>query len=138
MSIKIDQALIQGFIDEAFGLDIAHENVHFEPTAGAPWVEIKVIRNEAVPDTLGATVGEDETTGIFQATLYYPENEYSIDAKTKADEIMAAFKIGTVFTYGTQEVLIRRKDRGSGFNEDGWYKLVMRFTFNARTVRTAA
>lgn len=137
MSIKIDQALTQAYIDGAFSLPIAHENADYSPTAGTAYAEIKVIRNEAVPDTLGAS-GYDETTGLFQVTLRYPVGGYSITAKTKADEMMLYFSIGSTFTYSGQTVLITRKDRGAGYVEDGWYKLILRFTFNARTVRTAA
>lgn len=137
MSIKIDQALTQGFIDGAFGVQIAHENVNFEPTGGTPWVRLTVFRNPAAPDTMGSA-GKDETIGLFQATLHYPEGEYAVTAKQKADEIMAAFAIGTKLSYDDQEVLITKKDRGTGYNEDGWFKLNLRFTYNARTERNAA
>lgn len=147
MSIKIDQALTQAFIDGDFGLPIAHENADYSPVSGTAYAEIKVIPNEAVPDTLGAS-GYDETTGLFQVTLRYPVGGYSITAKTKADEMMAYFVIGSEFTYSGQTVLITRKNRGMGYVEGGsaslneqnraWYKIILRFTFNARTVRTAA
>lgn len=137
MSIKIDQCLTNAYIAGAFGLPIAHENADYTPTAGTAFAEIKVIRNEAVADTIGAA-GEDETTGLFQVTLRYPVGAYSGAAKTKADEMMLYFLIGSTFTYSGQSVVITRKDRGTGRVEDGWYKLILRFTFNARTVRSAA
>lgn len=137
MSIKIDQALTQAFISGSFGLPIAHENADYSPTAGTAYAEIKVIPNQAVPDTIGSP-GYDETTGLFQITLRYPVGGYSITAKTKADEMMLYFLIGSEFTYSEQSVQITRKDRGAGIVEDGWYKIILRFTFNARTARTAA
>lgn len=137
MSVKIDQALVQAFIDGAFGLPIAHENETYEPTPGTAHAILQVVRNEAVPLTFGDN-GVDETTGFLQATLRYAPNTGAIAAKAKADSLLSYFRIGRVFTYSGQRVQIVGKDRGSGRVEDGWYQLITRFEFNARTERAAA
>lgn len=137
MSIKIDQALVSAFIAGNFGLPIAHENDDFTPTAGTAHVALTVIRNRADPITMGAG-GMDETTGILQAIVKYPEGAGAVPAKSKADDMLAYFTIGRVFTYSGQRVQIMSKDRGTGRNEAGWYQLILRFEFNARTLRAAA
>jgi len=137
MSAKIDRALVQAFIAGSFGLTIAHENEGFDPTPGTPHAEITVFRNPAVPVSIG-DAGLDETTGLFQATLKYPTNAGAWPAKEKADALLAYFRVGRVFTYEGQRVQILSKDRGTGRAEAGWYQLVTRFEFNARTARAAA
>jgi len=137
VSVKIDQALVSAFVTGAFGLPVAHENTSYEPTPGTAHVLLTVLRNPAQALSLGAG-GMDETTGLLQATIRYPENAGAIAAKTKADELMGYFRIGRVFEHGGQRVQIVGKDRGTGRNQDGWYQLVTRFEFNARTQRAAA
>jgi hypothetical protein len=137
MSIKIDQALVDAFIAGAFSLPIAHENSSYNPTPSTAHVLLTIVRNPAQPITAGAG-GMDETTGFLQATLRYPVNAGSFAAKTKADAVMLYFRIGRVFTYQGQRVQIVAKDRGTGRNEGGWYQLITRFEFNARTLRAAA
>lgn len=137
MSVKIDQALVQAFISGSFALPIAHENIQYEPVPGTAHIVLEVIRNQAFPISFGAS-GIDETTGILQATIRYPVNVGALLAKTKADELLAYFRIGRVFTYSGQRVQIVGKDRGSGRVEGGWYQLITRFEFQARTQRAAA
>lgn len=137
MSVKIDQALVQAVIDAGLSIPLAHENIEFSPTVGQAHVVVEIIRNQATPVTYGAS-GIDETTGLLQCTLRYPVNVGALLAKTKADELMAYFRIGRVFTYSGQRVQIVSKDRGSGRVDDGWYQLITRFEFQARTQRAAA
>lgn len=137
MSIKIDQALTQAYVSGGFNIATAYENAPFTPTAGTPHAIVEIIRNSADPITLGAG-GVDETTGLLQIRLRYPVNSGAHPAKSKADEMMMYFRIGRVFVYEGQRVQIVSKDRGSGRNDEGWYQLVLRFEFNARTLRAAA
>jgi hypothetical protein len=137
MSVKIDQALVQAFDAGGFGLPIARENTPYQPSVGTAHAVLQVVRNPAAPLTMGEG-GMDETTGFLQATLKYPENDGDMIAKAKADDILFHFRIGRVFTHNTQRVQIVGKDRGTGRNEAGWYQLVLRFEFEARTLRAAA
>lgn len=120
--IKIDQAFIQAFINGGFDLPIAHENLLYEPTAGIEYAELINIPNDITPLSLNDT---DETDGLMRVILYYPANEGSIQAKTKADEIMAVFKIGTRVCYSSQCATVTRISRHRGVFEKNWYKIVI-------------
>lgn len=128
MTAKLEQALVQRFIDADFGLDIAYENNGYEPTAGTPYAEISSFVNDETPLSMNSS---DQTDGFFQVILRYPENQYSWDAKNKADEIRNVFKIGLRLVNDGQKLTVTSRSADKGFNEDGWYKIVLRVFFTA-------
>ena len=128
MTVALEQALIQRFIDGSFGLPVAYENKDFEPTAGEPYAEVSSFINDETPFSLNDS---NETDGFLQIILRYPENDFSWDAKTKADQIRQVFKIGTRINTGDGRLVITQSGSDKGANEDGWYKLVLRFYFTA-------
>lgn len=128
MTAKLEQALIQYFIDSNFGLPNAWENKDFEPTAGEAYAEIKTVINDETAFSMNTN---DQTDGYMQIILRYPEDKYSWDAKNKADEIKRAFRIGLRLQIDGERLTISRKKSGEGFNEAGWYKIVVRVFFNA-------
>lgn len=132
MSVNIDQAFIDSFIDNDFGLEIAHENLAYSPSPGTEYVELLNIPNDITPLSL---TGSDETDGIFRIILRWPVDDGSINAKTKADEIMSAFKIGTQVCYNGQCSTVTRQARQKGFNESGWYKILITIGYHAILVR---
>jgi len=130
--IKVDQAFIQAFINGGFGLEIAHENILYEPTTGTEYAELINIPNDITPLSLNDT---DETDGLMRIILRYPENEGAIQAKTKADEIMAVFKIGSRVCYSSQCATVTRISRQKGVAEDGWHKTVVTIGYRAFIAR---
>ena len=132
MSIKIDQAFIQAFIDGAFGLPIAHENSDYSPAAQTAYAELLNLPNDITAFSLNDS---NETDGLFRIILRWPENEGSINAKTQADTIMSAFGIGTDVCYSGQCATIVTQDRGNGFNEEGWYKILITIGYYANITR---
>lgn len=128
MSIKIDNALIQNFIDGAYGLSIAHENIDFSPTAGSPYAELLVLPNQVgmvTPET-------NSTTGVFRIILRYPAGKTAVVAKTMADTIQADYPVHGVLTYSGQSVkIMSAKREPSDVPEEGWYKLVITFGYQA-------
>jgi hypothetical protein len=126
--LKVDQGLVNLFINSAFGLPICHENIPYTPVEGTPYAEIFVIPNDQTALSLYET---DQTDGIFRVILRYPVNTSAIPAKTMADTIFAVFKIGSYFYYGDQKVEITGFSRNVGLNEAGWYKLVLSINYNA-------
>lgn len=128
MTIKIDQALIQSFIDGAFGLGISHENEDYAPTVGTAHVELKVMQNEVTPFSLDNL---DDLTGLFQFTLKYPTNTGAIAAKTKCTEIFTAYPVGRELTYGGQTLKITGKQRVLAYPNGSWYNVVGRLNFVA-------
>ena len=134
MSVKIDQALTQAFIDGAFGLPIAHENIPYVPTDAA-YAELSFSPNDITPLTVSDT---DETDGVMQVTLRYPLNQGAMPAKQKAGEIFETFRIGSIFKHLGQTVRIVRARRSSGVAEDGWYAITITLSYRAFLRRTAA
>lgn len=125
---KIDQAFISAFIAADFELDIAHENINFEPTAGTEYVELINIPNDITPLSINGAL---ETDGIFRIILYWPENKGSTQAKLKADEILAVFSMGARVCYDNQCATVKRLERRKGVNEKGWYKIVVTIGYTA-------
>jgi hypothetical protein len=132
VTIKIDQSFVQSFIDGAYGLPIAHENIDYTPVPGTAFVELRNLPNPIESQSLADL---NETTGIFRAILNYPVNEGGFTAKTKAEAIMAAYGIGTRVTYSGQSTTITGVQRQPGVNIDGWYRIVVTVTYIAFITR---
>ena len=125
---NIDQAFINEFINQSFGLPIAHENIDFTPTAGTAFVSLRLLSNDVTP--LSYTES-DETDGIFRIILNWPAGKGSIQAKNKADEILAAFNIGTRLSYSGQYLTVTSASREQGESIDGWYRIIISIAYYA-------
>ena len=132
MSIKVDQAFIQAFIDGAFGLPIAHENKDYEPATGTAFAELRNLPNPIESQSLNDL---NETTGIFRIYLNYPVNEGGYTAKAKAEAIMAAYGIGTSGSYSGQSAIITATQRQPGVNISGWFRVVVSINYKAFITR---
>lgn len=132
MTTKIDQAFVSDFIAQAFGLPIAHENAEYTPTAGTPYVELRVFHNETLPADLSTT---NDTTGVFQFTLRYGEGNGAIPAKLQRDTIFAAYPIGRRLTYSGETVTIKGHEPFDATPEQGWFKVVGRISFHGDAPR---
>lgn len=122
MSIKIDQAFVQSFIDGDFGLPVDYENMPYTPVSGTAFAELIHLPNPIDSLTLADM---NETSGIFRIILRYPADGGAIAAKTKAEAIMAHYPIGSSVAYSGQSATIRSVDRQAGVVEDAWYTLVV-------------
>jgi len=122
MSIKIDQAFVQSFIDGSFGLPVDYENMPYTPVSGTAFAELIHLPNPIDSLTLADM---NETSGIFRIILRYPADGGAIAAKTKAEAIMAHYPIGSSVAYSGQSATIRSVDRQAGVVEDAWYTLVV-------------
>lgn len=128
MSVKLDQALVQSFIDGAFGLPIAQENDDYDPVAGTAYAELTVALN---PEN-GFTLDDlNDITGYLQIGLNYPTGAGAITAKLKATEITDAYPIGRVLTYSAQSLEIASISRPNASPRDGWYRRLIRINFVA-------
>lgn len=128
MTAKLEQALIEHFISGNFGLEIASENENFDPSELERYVAISSFVNDETAFSLNDS---DQTDGFFQAILYYPVGELSMNAKNKADEIKRHFKIGLRLTRDGERLTITSRSSEPGANEDSWYKIVVRIFFTA-------
>jgi len=128
VALELDQAFVQAFQNGAFGLPIAHENADYQPSAATAYAELIVLQNDETPYSLNDS---DETDGAFRVLLRYPANEGAVPAKTKAEEIMDAFKIGTRVCYGGQCATVVNRRRQAGVGEGAWYTVVLTFRYRA-------
>jgi len=122
MSLKIDQAFVQSFIDGSFGLPVDYENMPYTPVSGTAFAELIHLPNPIDSLTLADM---NETSGIFRIILRYPADGGAIAAKTTAEAIMAHYPIGSSVAYSGQSATIRSVDRQAGVVEDAWYTLVV-------------
>ena len=128
MSIKLDQALVQSFIDGAFGLPVAHENDDYSPVAGTAYAELDVTMNGENGFTL---TDLNDITGYLQIGLNYPTGAGAIPAKTMEKTVADAYPIGTVLTYSAQSLEITGIQRPTPAPRDGWYRRLLRINFVA-------
>jgi hypothetical protein len=131
-SAVIDQAFLNTFINAAFGLPIAHENITYKPVPGTAYVELLVLENDVTPWSLNST---NETDGVFRMILRYPADSGGMAAKLKADEMFAVFKIGAEVCYNGSCATITGHSRRPGVAEDGWYKIVADARYRAFLAR---
>lgn len=149
MTVKIDQALLEQFLNGSFGLDIVFENGDYaiynegdgtfeyhegvyEPTIGRAYAELRIVQNDVTPFSLKHT---NETDGVFRVILRYPLNGGAVPVKTKADEIAQAFKVGQSLSYGGVSLTIVGSNREPGAPEDSWYKIVLTLPYRAFLTR---
>lgn len=132
MSIKIDQAFIDSFINASFGVEIAYQNLPYEPTSGTAYAELLNIPNDITALDLKNT---NETDGLFRVILRYPADSGAITPKTKAESIMANYPIGSSVSYSGQSAIITAVNRQAGIVEEGWYVTVITITYRAFITR---
>lgn len=132
---KIRAALVKAFIDADFGLSIAHENRHFEPEQGSPWVRFSFAPNPPEVSTIGQ-VGLDKHSGLVFVDIFYPTGEGTGRAATKAEEIRAYFPAGKRFSFSGQNVQIVNSGRLQGRIEKDWFQIPVSISWTAETQRT--
>jgi hypothetical protein len=132
--LKIEQAFLLSWLNDnaEFSLPTAYENKDYKPTLQTAYAQIINLPNPLDPLSFKDS---DETSGIFRIILRYPINESAIIAKTKAQEILDAYKIGTIVSYLGQSGIIRKTMRQNGAPEDGWYKTVLSLEYFAIITR---
>jgi hypothetical protein len=133
--LKIEQAFLSSWITDKseFSLPTAYENKDYTPTPQTAYAEIINLPNPLDPLSLKDS---DETSGIFRIILRYPVNQSAIIAKTKAQEIVDYYNIGTIVSYSGQSAIIRKTTRQNGAPEDGWYKTVVSLQYFAIITRS--
>ena len=122
MSIKIDQAFVQSFVDGNFSLPVNYENMPYTPVSGTAYAELISLPNPI--DSLSLS-DMNETSGIFRVILRYPIDGGAITPKAKAEEIMAHYPIGSSVAYSEQSATIRSVSRQAASVIDAWYTIVV-------------
>lgn len=106
-------------------MDVAWENVRYEPQIGRPYQDIHLLSNETQQPGNGAD-GVSFDQGIYQIGLYYPRDEGAGAAIGRADLLRRFFKRSTVLTSGGVSVQVERTPSLSGpIIGPDWYKRVV-------------
>ena len=132
MSLKIDLAFLQKFIDDAYGLPIAHENLNYSPVSGTAYAELHTLPNDITPLSLKHS---DQTDGVFRVILRYPANTGAINIKTMADSILSGFKIGTIVSYDGQKATVFKTNRNNGIHDNQWHTMIVDIFYRAFITR---
>ena len=104
-----------------FSIEFAYDNRNFTPTSGTPHGRAFWLSDTADQLALGVN-GCDEHVGVFQISLFYPDDQYDLPLLVKADEIAAVYKSGANFVSGDVTVTIDSIDRGPARNSGGWFQ----------------
>lgn len=147
MSIKIDQAFTSAILGGGLALDVVNENGSYStwggtayahhdgvytPDANAAYLETKMFPADTSAFSLSDS---DSHVGTFQVVVRYPVDTGAVAAKTKAESVLALFKIGTVLTYSGQSATITSNTRDGGAVEEGFYQIVVRARYRAFITR---
>lgn len=102
-------------------IDIAFENVAYEPVNGQPYCEAYLL--PATPDNATVGSGFYQELGIFQVILRYPAGMGTLDCATRAGLIRDLFARGRSFTDGGVAVQVdRTPEVRKGEQEEGRWR----------------
>jgi len=148
MTLKIDQAFTQTILSGGLAIDLVHENGLYSQWGGASYTSKKGPYTPGSNTTGFAELANfpagidplslndtDEATGFYQVIVKYPADGGSIAAKTKADEVLALFPLGTAITYSSQKVYPTTKSLSSGRVDGGFYQITVRVNYRAFLTR---
>ena len=145
--IAIEQALNTELLGGGLDLDIVfdngiysvwdclgyeHQTGAYVPSTERGYIESKVFPASILPFSLNHS---DTHSGVYQVIVKYPADMGSIVVKSKVDEVLALFGIGSTLTYDSQSVTIDTKSVDGGRVEGGFYQVVVRFEYQAFVTR---
>ena len=87
---------------------------------GTEWCRSSLLAAEPNALTVGPN-GTDEHQGLFQVDLFYPQNGGTVDVSNVAEDVMTAFKRGSIFTDGSVKVHVRMVWQQVAYQVDTWY-----------------
>ena len=107
--------------NSSFGISFNYENKSLIPEIDTPHGRAYWLSDNS--DQLGLGVnGCDEHIGVFQISLFYPEDDGDLPLLIKADEIAAVYKSGANFVNNSVTVTIDSINRTPAVNQGGWYQ----------------
>lgn len=121
--VDIRTALVQLIPDNnELSILFNYENKATKPQNGTPYARAFMLPGQPTQTCLGVA-GTDRHNGLFQISLFYPEDKGDIAILTKADEIAAIYKSGVVTTFNGVNVTIESIGVSVASNFDGWFQL---------------
>lgn len=105
-------------------MDTAFENTKYEPKPDCPYQRAFLL--PAPSQSIGFTGRARDfvrETGIFQISLYYPINEGTREAGSRAEAIRNHFRRGTTLISGGIKVITERGSVATALREGTWHVL---------------
>lgn len=131
---KVVQALETRLAALTPAIDTAYENTTYTPVTGTPYMKANTL--PASPDNSEMGSKNYWERGIFQITLFYPNNVGAGTARAKAVALREWFKRGSTFTASGVDVnVISDPAIAPGFNDGDRYVLPISVTFQAHVSR---
>jgi len=119
--IKIRAALETALNNITPSIETAWENVPFTPTIGTPFQKCYLLLSE--PDNSEYSTNY-HAFGYMQIDLFYPLNNGSIDAMTRAELIRDTFKRGNSYNNNGIYVIIERTPEITPAYNDGEFYII--------------
>lgn len=97
-----------------------YENKDYVTVTGLPYQRTNIL--EAQPDNIVMGQSFYQELGIFQVTLFYPQNQTALPAQTRAELVRTLFRRGTSILKDGLSVNIRFTPKvGSGYIDESRY-----------------
>lgn len=109
------------------GLDIAWENVAYEPKAGRPWIRPTVLNGRS--DFLNLD-NMQENPGIYQVDVFFPANKGTGNLLDAVDAIFNHFNALNSVIHGVNKIEVGSVRKKSSMNEDAWFTASVEIVFN--------
>lgn len=136
--VDIRTALMKPIFDAAnaqFGIVFDTENRSGTPAIDTAHASVHIMPTQPDQEALGTT-GCDRHTGVYQISLYYPQDTGDLPLLIKADEIAAVYKSGANFVHNGVTVTIESIGMSGARNSGGWFQAdltINYFSFIRRT-----
>lgn len=131
----IQAALLQSWIDGAYGIAAFYPNRDYNPATGEDHARLFVLWAGSDPVTLGDT-GENEVSGVFQIDLMYATGRGDGELLTVADSICSDYKSGTRLTHNSQQVIVWGAAPTQIVSDGGWLRCSLSINFTAHVRRS--
>lgn len=135
--LKIEQALINGFVGQTLGYPTSYPNAAItdESKAGNAWLSVAVLPAESDGITLG-DAGEDNNPGVLQVDVNVPIGSGTALQLTILDQLATAFKAGATLQFSGQRVTLRGSSITGPREVGGFSKRSLSVNYYARTTRS--
>lgn len=135
MSESIRRALEIRLAAMTPALDTAYENIPFTPVSGTPYQRANML--PANPDNPSQGGTHYLEIGIFQVSLFYPNDVGSATAQARADAVRVWFKRGTTLTHGgINTTVIATPAKAPAFNDGDRYVIPISIRYQANIFLT--
>lgn len=131
MSLAAIRSALETQLKATLSIDIAFENAPYTPQAGVPYAQAFIML--AQPDNV--EIGPAFTDlGIFQVSLFYPQNAGSAAAVAAAESIRTAFPFRASFVSGGTIVnIIATPEVSPARAEDDRFLIPVKVRFQSRS-----